>query len=342
MLSSYLGDILEQPAALHSTLEELKNMASLSSFARELTTGKYQRVILTGMGSSYHALYPLVLRLIERGLCAQTLETSELIHHAAALIEPRTLIVAVSQSGESAETVRLLEGAHQKTAVIGITNTPDSTLARQATAAVFTRAGQETSVSCKTYLATLAALCWLGDQLLGEPSLNQHSLLLNAPELVSRYLANWQRHVDILTRRLSGIRNLFLVGRGISLAAAGTGALIIKESARFPAEGMSSASFRHGPFEMVAPHVLVAAFAGSGETLALNIRLVEDIITAGGQAEVIQEGRTENPFDLPGSSIPLLPILEILPAQMISLALARIQGIEPGKFDHIRKVTTAE
>ena len=74
-----------------------------------MRSGRWQRVILTGMGSSYHALHPLLLGLLGHGIPAQMVETSELIHHAAGLIAPEALIVAVSQSGASVEILELMK-----------------------------------------------------------------------------------------------------------------------------------------------------------------------------------------------------------------------------------------
>lgn len=342
MTTSYLEDILEQPAALQRTLDGLRKSKPLASFAQDLKRGKYQRIVLTGMGSSYFVLHPLLLRLIAQGFYVQAIETSELIYHAPILIEPRTLIVAVSQSGESVEMIRMMELAKNKATVIGVTNSPESTLARQAAAIVLTQAGKETSVSCKTYTTILAALGWLGDQLSNGKSELQFPQLADAPDQVAKYLKDQQRHVEQLIQRLQGINFLILTGRGNSLAAVGDGGLIIKESARFPTEGMSSAAFRHGPLEMVSPNVFVLVYAGSGETTDLNIKLAKDIVEAGGRAGLVSEGYNENPFDLPPSFPASLPILEILPAQMISLALAAMQGFEPGRFQRIGKITKTE
>ncbi len=342
MPPSYQDDILDQPNALQHTLEGLHNSPPLTGLRQGLDQNKFQRIVLTGMGSSYYAAHPLVLRLIEQGYHAQAIETSELIHHAAALINPHTLIVAVSQSGESIEVACLMEQARNKTAVIGITNTPDSLLARQASAVILTQAGRETSVSCKTYVATLAALCWLGDQFSMDQASWQFPPLEDIPDRVARYLADYHNHVGRLMELLAGIHYLILAGRGISLAAAGDGALIIKESTHFPAEGMSCAAFRHGPLDMVSPQVFVLIYAGLGDTMELNRNLAQDVIGAGGRAKVVQAGAVESPFDLPACNPASLPILEILPAQMISLALAAIQGFEPGHFAHIGKVTRTE
>jgi glucosamine--fructose-6-phosphate aminotransferase (isomerizing) len=340
--TSYLTDLLEQPAALQATLDGLATRHPITSITRHLAEGKYRRVVLTGMGSSYQALYPLELRLIGRGLSVFCLETAELIHHATSLIEPHSLIVANSQSGESAEVVQLLAQAGKDVTVIGVTNTEGSILARQATEPVLTRAGEEATVSCKTYISGLAALVWLGDQLTGEKS--QFPALAEVPEMVAQVWAGWEASVRQLSGRLADVHNLFLLGRGISLAAACTGALVIKEAARFAAEGMNSAAFRHGPLELVSERTFALVYLGmpATATFGLNARLVDNIALAGGQAQAVGVGQGAIPFNLPACHPSALPILEILPAQMLSLALAQVQGIEAGKFVHASKVTRSE
>jgi glutamine---fructose-6-phosphate transaminase (isomerizing) len=342
MTSSYLTDLLEQPAALQRTLDGLAERPPLTTIAHLLAQGKCRRVVLTGMGSSFQALYPLELRLIAAGLSAFHLETAELIHHATRLIEPASLIVVNSQSGESAEVVQLLAQAGKDVTVIGVTNTEGSILARQATEPVLTRAGEEATVSCKTYISGLAALVWLSDQLMGEKS--QYPMLAEVPEMVASVWAGWEASVRQLSGRLAGVHNLFLLGRGISLAAAYTGALVIKEAARFSAEGMNSAAFRHGPLELVSERTFALVYLGlpATATFGLNARLMDDIALAGGLVQAVGMGQGAIPFNLPACQPSALPILEILPAQMLSLALAQVQGIEAGKFVHARKVTTTE
>jgi glucosamine--fructose-6-phosphate aminotransferase (isomerizing) len=342
MEPTYLNDLLNQPPALQDTLAALAAAEPLSTYTRRLADGQLQRIVLTGMGSSYQALIPLGLRLIGHGLNVQWIEASELVHYARALINPHSLIVAVSQSGESVETLRLLDLAEKRAHLIGVTNTPGSSLAQRSEAAVLTQAGTEVTVSCKTYLAALAALTWLGDCLIGEPQAAQFPQLQEAPEAVRSYLDRWQAYTAGLEERLRGARHLFLVGRGASLAAVGTGGLILKEAAHFPAEGMSSAAFRHGPLEMVGPETFVLVYTGSPETADLNRQLVDDICRAGGESEVVETVDCISPFALPPAPPATLPLLEILPAQMLTLALANLTGHEPGKFSHATKVTIVE
>jgi len=216
---AYLRDILDQPQALENTLANLGRSRELESLSARLGKGKFQRIVLTGMGSSFHALHPLNLQLINYGYTAIMVETSELVHYKNRFFDPKTLIVAVSQSGQSAEMVRLATVNRKRSAVIAVTNTPDSMLAKHATAALLTQAGSEFSVSCKTYVTALMALKWLGDVLCGRDAKFTRRELKDAAPAVASYLADWKSYVESLAATLKNIRHLFFVGRGASLAA---------------------------------------------------------------------------------------------------------------------------
>jgi len=338
----YLQDLLHQPQALQDTLAVLETSKPLQTIAARLNQGKFQRVVLTGMGSSFHALHPLNLELISHGFTALMVETSELVHYKNRFFDPKTLIVAVSQSGRSAEMVRLVQTNHKSCTVVAVTNTPDSPLAKHASAAVFTQAGTEFSVSCKTYVSALMALQWLGDLLCERDLRRIRRELKQAAPAVAAYLANWKDCVDTLAQLLKSTRHLFLVGRGASLATVGTGALIVKESDHFHAEGMSSAAFRHGPFEMLGSEIFVLVFAGDAKTRDLNQRLLCDIQQQEGRAELVGKDASLPCCRIAEHGPSLRQILEILPVEMITLALALQAGREPGRFELASKVTTTE
>jgi glucosamine--fructose-6-phosphate aminotransferase (isomerizing) len=338
----YLRDILQQPKALEDTLASLGTSKPLLDVAARLNKGKFQRVVLTGMGSSFHALHPLNLELISHGFTAITVETSELVHYKNRFFEPKTLIVAVSQSGQSAEMVRLLQTNHKRCTVVAVTNTPGSPLAKHANAAVFTQAGNEFSVSCKTYVTALMALQWLGDVLCERDLRRTRQELKHASPAAAAYLVDWKDYVRALAQLLKNIRHLFLVGRGASLASANTGALIVKESDQFHAEGMSSAAFRHGPLEMLGEEIFVLVFAGDARTRDLNERLLRDIREQGGRAEMVDADAALPCFRIGEHGGSIRQILEILPVNMITLALAAMNGREPGRFELASKVTTIE
>ena len=337
----YFRDLLAQPQALHATLAWL-GQAGRWDAARTFVGGRpWQRIVLTGMGSSFHTLHPLNLALIDAGLNPVMMETSELVHYGLRLCDEQTLVIAVSQSGGSAETVRLLD-VERAASIVGVTNTADSSLATRANLALLSQAGPEFSVSCKTYVANMLTLQWLAGLLTGKDESHWRTQLEPAAELVGAYLQHWRSHCEQLSEKLRGMRHLFLTGRGSSLSAVGTGALIIKEAARVHAEGMSSAAFRHGPIEMLRPDMLIAVFSGDARTQELNHRLARDLLARG--AHCLEIGAAAN---LPALQLrncgPLLrPIMEILPVQMMTLALAGLAGVEAGHFEQASKITGTE
>lgn len=352
--TGYLRDILDQPKAVRDTLQGLRSSNLPDAITRSLSQGGFRRVVLTGMGASFYAFHPLHQALIWRGVEAHMVETTELLYALHGLLRADTLVIAASQSGRSVEIAALVEQKQQlerkalvdrrvtRFALLGITNTPDSPLATGADACVLTRAGTEDTVSCKTYLATLLALTWLEPALFGEPTSSVLKELEAVSPAVERYLSGWESHVADLKERLRGIRDVFVLGRGPSLAAAGTGGLIIKEATHMHGEGMNSAAFRHGPFEMASAETFALVFAGQGPALALNKRLYEDIHAAGCGAALVSENAVEGVFRLPAVSERARPVMEILPVQMLTLALADLHGHIAGQFTRGTKVTTVE
>jgi glutamine---fructose-6-phosphate transaminase (isomerizing) len=337
----YFSDLMNQPEALRATWEVLRGADALEGIGRECGKEQFERVVLTGMGGSFFGLHPLAMELAASGWTPMMLETSELIHYYAELLEPSTLVVAISQSGKSAETVRLLEMNARRAKVIGVTNWADSPLARGADFAVMTAAGDEYTVSCKTYVTTQMALRMLGAVLSSADAGARLRELEGAAEVFADYLSGWKQHVDELIQILTGVRDVFLVGRGESLAAAQTGALTIKESTHFHAEGMSSAALRHGPFEMMMEGIFVGVLAGDAKTRELNERLVKDLSGTAARA-VLFANDAEGVCRLPKVPKALRTVVEVLPVQMMTLALAALGGREAGKFELATKVTAVE
>lgn len=307
----------------------------------ELAAPPDRRIVLTGMGSSLYALHPLRVKLGRHGRAALLTEASELLLDAPQALAGSLLIV-VSQSGRSAEIVRLLEARPPGSALLAITNTLGSPLAEAADLCLWMRAGEEFSVASKSYVASLVVIAWLGELLCGGPGEAALEEIEAAAPWMEVYLSRWRDHATALAGRLEGVRRLFLAGRAESLAAAATGGLIIKEASHFHAEGMSAAAFRHGPLEMAGPETLVLIFTGGAGVRAANLRLACDIRTLGGRAELIGEEAELEALRLPPVAEAARPLLEILPVQMLTLALAALAGREAGRFERASKVTTVE
>jgi glucosamine--fructose-6-phosphate aminotransferase (isomerizing) len=345
--SDYIADILEQPARLRALLAA-GSWGAAGSLAA--AAERCDRVVLTGMGASLFALTPAWLTMVAAGRAAWLVETAELLHSTPGLMTGRTLILAASQSGRSAELVSLTERATQSTTLIAFTNDPSSPLADGAAAVVPIESGEdERAVSTKSYVNTLVAAWLAADALTGQRP--REDAFADAADAAEAYLADWRPRVDGLTRDAGLPQRLFLLGRGESLAAASCGALIIKEGSKHQAEAMSSGQFRHGPLELADAGTTAVVLAGeSAADRQRNFRLAFDIARYGGRAIIADtKGDAAPPevLELPRLSLAQVAgagraVAEIVALQLLSISLAEQIGIEPGTFRHLEKVTTVE
>jgi glucosamine--fructose-6-phosphate aminotransferase (isomerizing) len=338
---NYLHDILQQPASLTHTAKALPSSKTTTLLAA-LKNQAFDRIILTGMGASLYASYLALPELSQTGLPVAAIETSELLHSQNHALNNRTLLIAISQSGQSIEILHLLKKLPQQCHLVGITNTPNSPLHQHASTPILMHAGTETSVSCKTYTATVTALTWLIQVIHGTPPDQASDNLLPLASTLATYLNHWRSHLNDLATHLHPARNIFLLGRGTSLAAAYTGALICKEAARFGVEAMSSPAFRHGPIEMTSPSTAILILQGTEPNSTLNQQLHQHLQQIHAPSFLITPDHPIPALSTPKAPPNQLPIVEILPFQMLSLALAALSHHEAGKFEKTSKITSVE
>jgi glucosamine--fructose-6-phosphate aminotransferase (isomerizing) len=349
----YVQDIHAQPEALERLLEHGLE-AEVRSALRRLPT--FDRVVLTGMGASLFALRPAHLRLAAAGVPVWVEETAELLGEAGGLLGPRTALWVVSQSGSSAEVAALVEAVRARGAgrpyVLGFTNDPTGALAAGADAVQPIHSGPEHTVGTRSYVNSLAALATAVASALdpredaSDDPAGGRAAFAAAPDALRHHLAGWDdRLAELDAAAASG--PVFVLGRGASMAAARTGALVVKEAARFPAEGMSVPQFRHGPLELVDETTTLVVLAGALRDRDRNAALARDAADAGGRVLWLDPDRRGDP---PPGCLALAapaatddadrPVAEILPLQLLSVVLARRRGHVPGTFTRITKVTS--
>lgn len=344
----FLEEILSQPRVLRATLDRyLEDESLLRAVSRVTVQGRYQLVLLTGMGSSYFALYPACVYLNEHGLSAIMVEASELLHYYKGLVSDRVLVVIASQSGETAEVKKLLSEVRGSTSIVSLTNDAENYLVRNSDLPLFLYAGQESGPASKTHTATISVSLLLAMSLTSTMSEQRVQGLYAAVEAMASFLERWREKIDALFDFLGKVDCLSLLGRGPSLASAMAGALILKEAAKMRAEGMSAGQFRHGPLEAVSPDLAAIVFAMPGRTRDINLRLAHDIAEFGvrviiiGSDEGLQGERVLN-LTLPFLEEFSSPLLEIIPIQLLSWRIATEKCLQPGKFDKAKKVTLYE
>ncbi len=341
----YVQDILSQADSVKVALTKF-DPTSLSSLTQSIQRGDFDRIVLTGMGGSLFASYPIWLHLVKANLPAYWIDCAELIHHTRPIITKSTLVWITSQSGRSAEVAAVLEIIKQTGATILATvNDLNSPLAEVAQYHIPVNAEVEKTVSTRTYVNTLtvsqlAALTLTnGDIQKGLDDL--HATAVGMQD----YLADWETHLQTIQERILPTSNLILLGRGSSLSAAYTGALILGEASKVAAIGMQAGEFRHGPMELASHKLTVLLFAGPDETQELNARLHKDLNEADAHAIWIttSDGTQLEPQLLMPRAIGIgLPIAEIIPIQMLTIHMALENGVEPGKFFRSGKVTLSE
>jgi glucosamine--fructose-6-phosphate aminotransferase (isomerizing) len=309
--------------------------------------GGFQKLVFTGMGSSCSAVYPSALRLTEHGFDVRIVEASELIHYQSNLLTPSVLLIAISQSGRSAEILPLLNLAHaRQVTVLGITNTPDSLLDHRSNATLLMRAGEEATVSAKTYTCTLALLHLLTSALLHERIDQAVTAIQSVVADISARLDRWHSQMGALAVKWTNTPFIEYLARGQSMASANTAALISKESIKMPTESMNAGQFRHGPLELVDEHFTGMLFMGGSITYDVNLRLAQEIVAHRGQLAIfshteVQLAGTEW-IELPACPPDLMPLAEIVPIQLFCAEMSVIRGFEAGQFRYISKVTVQE
>ena len=338
-MNAFLQEIYGQPAALRDTAAFLKGSGALEQAAALWHSGRYKRLLLTGMGSSDFVACAGALLLAQAGLPATFLNAGEWLHYGPERAED-ALTVCISQSGESYEVVQLLP---RLGTVIALCNTPDSTLARRADCLLLTRAGREEMTSTKTFITAWQAMLMLTEALGGQANQDDWSALADTLQ------AALALDVAPAVRLLGDPAFVQTVGRGPVMAAASQSALMWMEAAHIPASALSGGNFRHGPLEMAHGGMPVLIFTHSASrTYAQSLRLAQDVLRCGGKVLFLSDGPAPLPEErvvqlcVPCPREALAPITTVVPVQLLVHAWAVAHGMTPGDFSHGAKVTVSE
>lgn len=229
--------------------------------------------------------------------------------------------------------------------ILATVNDLKSPLADAASYRVPIHAEAEKTVSTRTYVNTLAVSQLTVLALTNGDIQKGLAELHTTAEGMADYFAGWETQLQTIGERVKRTPDLILLGRGPSLAAANTGALILGEASKVAAIGMQTGEFRHGPLELASRKLTVLLFAGPQETQELNIHLHTDLNEAGAQSIWITapDGFQLQPQIHRPHAVGIgLPLAEIIPIQMLTIHLAQENGIEPGTFFRSGKVTLTE
>jgi glucosamine--fructose-6-phosphate aminotransferase (isomerizing) len=347
----FLAEIVGQPDAMRRAAAALVDQRDHLDRVRE-AAGESRTIVFTGMGSSYDACYPAVNDLAGRGIAALLVDAAELLHFRRPILNAQTLAVIVSQSGESAEIVRLVSELAKQRArpfVVSLTNGLDNDLARRADVRLDTWAGEEEGPSTMTFAAamsSLSGLAWLlaGDTVdtavdrtrtAAEGAALGAERLLEDPAASAADLEGWHGNRNVIA----------LTGRGPARAATEMGALVLKESGVM-AESFEAGAFRHGPLELAGPDMSAIVMATEPETRRLDLGLAADLVETGANVLVITpDGEAPKHARAIATGYldrALVSAVSIVPVQLLAWRLAQTRGRRPGEYVRASKVTKSE
>ncbi len=336
MSTPYETDIAMQPDAI---VAQLNNPLPASLHSVQLNS--YDRIVLTGMGSSDYALIPVERALVARGYPVWRVDAGRLLDMPS-LVTENTLLWATSQSGMSGEIVALIEKGLGPRTLIGLTNDRESVLGKNADVLITLASGDEATVSSKSYLNTLIACHRALAVLLGEDEAVVCNAVKDVLGTVSN-LVNEKRFATELTERLfnAGRPRVAYIGTGSFASSALTGALITKEASKVSAEGFIGGEFRHGPLETSGEGMLAVLLGNpNDETLE---KLASELLANGTDVVTIGESPYAN-----STLLPVPPTDELcqllcgfIYIEHLTVELARKNGFIPGKFLYGQKITVA-
>lgn len=355
-----LKEIMEQPAALRNTLGKYMGEGEEITFPdihfSRQDLESIDKICIVACGTAYHAglsgkhLFEGMLRIaVENDLASE-------FRYRNPILGPNTLLIVISQSGETADTLAAMrEGIRRGAKVVAITNVIGSTIAREAPNVIYTIAGPEIAVaSTKAYttqLATIALLaCYISQQL--DRKWDEFSRLLQGLRQVPNLAEGWLNHnakvMEQIAQESKNWHDAFFIGRGLDWVVAQEGSLKLKEISYIHAEAYAAGELKHGTLALIEEGVPVVGLATQAQLLDKTISNIKETKARGavvyGISQYPQRMREASDFliELPKLPDPLMPILAVIPTQLLSYYAAVVRNLDVDKPRNLAKSVTVE
>jgi glucosamine--fructose-6-phosphate aminotransferase (isomerizing) len=360
-----LKEIFEQGRALTDTLRGHLEVSHSEIYLSELEKlfpneedfRKLNKIYLVACGTSWHAALSARYFLEPMGGIPVSVEQASEFRYRDPVLDHQSLVVAISQSGETADTLEAVRGAKQKGAkILTICNVVDSTLARESDGVIYTHAGPEIGVAAtKTFVCQLAALqllaLWLGQKTKRlEPPEAQRLLdeLLSVPQKVDQVLKDSEFIQQVALKHAHADHCLFM-GRGPEFPIALEGALKLKEISYLHAEGYSAGELKHGPIALIDHGTPVVSLVLKNRYYDKMISNIQEVLSRRAQVIAVAETGDERIKDLvqevfwiPKADPFVTPILAVVPLQLFAYYIADHKGHDVDQPRNLAKSVTVE
>jgi len=356
-----LKEICEQPETLRNTLRGRMLFDEGSARLDGLGIGPEEvadirRIVILACGTSWHS--GLVGRYVIESLAGIPCEVeyASEYRYRPQLEVPGTLTVAVSQSGETADTLEAMRTARKNgSTIVGVVNVVGSTIARDADGGIYLHAGPEIGVaSTKAFTSQIVSLVLLALYLGRHRGLSRDTgrelvhALARLPELVSRTL-ELEPQIRELAAEYRDAQNFLYLGRGVNFPVALEGALKLKEISYIHAEGYPAAEMKHGPIALIDENMPVVFVAPDDDLYQKVLSNMQEVKARGGRIIAITtEGSgdlgslVDHQLRVPGTAALLTPVLTVIPLQQLAYYIAVERGCDVDKPRNLAKSVTVE
>lgn len=357
-----LKEIYEQPRAVGDTirgrvsLEEGKVVLGESGLSSRVLK-EVRRVCIIACGTSFHAALVGKFMIEELARIPTDVDLGSEFRYRDPLVGPRDLLVAISQSGETTDTLAAFrEGKLKGVRTLAICNVVDSSLARESNGVFYTHAGPEIGVaSTKTFTCQLVGLFLLAlslartREMLGQKEARELlESLLKIPHQVQEVLA-LNPEIETIAKRYMNARDFLYLGRGVNYPIALEGALKLKEISYIHAEGYPAGEMKHGPIALIDEEMPVVVLAPKGKTYEKVLNNIEEVRARGGKVIALasrsaQEvaSKAHDILFIPETHHLLTPILLNVPLQLLAYNIAVLKGTDVDQPRNLAKSVTVE
>lgn len=358
-----LKEIMEQPRTFRDCLrgrlkadESYIKLGGIRDYIDEIISAK--RILIIACGTSYHA--GLVAKYLFEDLCGipTDIDFASEFRYRKVVITERTVVLGISQSGETADTIVALEKAKKKGAkVLGICNVVGSSIARLTDAGVYTHVGVEIGVaSTKAFTGQLAIVYMMALLIAkekGSLEFEKYKHLVEEldqiPDKIEQTLKNTYTAVEQVSAACRNASSMIYLGRGLNYPIALEGALKLKEITYIHAEGYPAAEMKHGPIALIDENMFVVFIAPKDKTYEKIVSNIQEVKSRGGKVvALVTEGdktianMADYTIEIPETDKIFTPILNIIPLQMLSYQVAKLRECNIDQPRNLAKSVTVE
>jgi len=350
----YIDEIKQHPTVLRKMIDYYfsdESRAEVEELKKIINGRKFTKYVFTGMGSSLFAGYSPCIFLKNKGINAIAIEANELLrYYGQEFFNEETLIIAISQSGDSGEVVELCPQIRKENLVI-VTNNADRSLYKFGDIKFLIQAGPETKSASKTYTNTLAVLMLLA-HIISDPKASSYcqvkDSLLKCEENMQKILNEWEQNAEKVMRFIDNTNHLCVVGSGPSYETASQSEILLMEAAAIYSSRYTTGQFLHGTVEIVSEEFRAIVLDFQEESRSDVDKVLKSIQRFSGKAwilsnreeKILENGHfivTNVKTDKDQLSRLLTPLLEIIPIELLIHDIAVKKNFIPGQLRSVQK-----